>query len=175
MKCQHCEKPATFHITELTGPGGPHVLHVCEDHARQYLSPDSSQPGSSQPGTSALAGVLSSHQKVDQTAEQIASTDQKACPVCGITFADFRNVGRLGCPYDYVHFQTDLEPLLINIHGSREHHGKKPSKLLGSPDRQHRLLQLRREMKEAVEKELYEKATEIRDEIRRLEQNEADE
>lgn len=170
MKCQHCEKPATFHITELTGPGGPHVLHVCEDHARQYLSPDSSQPG-----TSALAGVLSSQQKVEQSAEQIASTDQKACPVCGITFAEFRNIGRLGCPYDYVHFQTDLEPLLINIHGSREHHGKKPSKLLGAPDRQHRLLQLRREMKEAVEKELYERATEIRDEIRRLEQNEAGE
>ena len=170
MKCQHCEKPATFHITELTGPGGPQVLHLCEDHARQYLS-----QAPAQPGTSALAGMLANQLKVDQTAEQIASTDQKTCPVCGITFAEFRNVGRLGCPYDYVHFAGELEPLLINIHGATEHHGKKPSKLLGSPDRQHRLLQLRRAMKEAVEKELYERATEIRDEIRKLEQMETGE
>jgi protein arginine kinase activator len=170
MKCQHCEKPATFHITELIEPSGPHVLHLCEDHARQYLSQDPAQPG-----TSALAGVLASQLKLDQSAEQIASLDQKTCPVCGITFAEFRNIGRLGCPYDYVHFQADLEPLLINIHGATTHHGKHPSKMSGSPDRQHRLLQLRREMKEAVEKEQYERATEIRDEIRRLEQNDAGE
>ena len=34
MKCQQCEKPATFHITELTG-GEPQELHLCEDHARR--------------------------------------------------------------------------------------------------------------------------------------------
>ena len=37
MKCQQCDKPATFHITELTG-GKPQELHLCEDHARQYLT-----------------------------------------------------------------------------------------------------------------------------------------
>ena len=38
MKCQHCEKPATFHITELAGDE-VQELHLCEDHARQYLAP----------------------------------------------------------------------------------------------------------------------------------------
>lgn len=37
MKCQRCEKGATFHITELTGEQ-PHELHLCEDHAREYLT-----------------------------------------------------------------------------------------------------------------------------------------
>ena len=37
MKCQHCEKPATFHITELTGDE-PSELHFCEEHARVYLT-----------------------------------------------------------------------------------------------------------------------------------------
>ncbi|MEY4567226.1 MAG: hypothetical protein RLY14_2196 [Planctomycetota bacterium] len=167
MKCQHCEKPATFHITELTEPSGPHVVHLCEDHARQYLSGDPSQSG-----PSTLAGMLASQLKLDPAVEQIGTLDQKACPVCGITFAEFRNIGRLGCPYDYVHFKNDLEPLLLNIHGATEHHGKRPSRTTGSADRQHQLLQLRREMKEAVEKELYEEATRIRDEIKRLEQGE---
>ena len=36
MKCQECEKTATFHITELAA-GKPQELHLCEDHAHAYL------------------------------------------------------------------------------------------------------------------------------------------
>ena len=39
---------------------------------------------------------------VGQTAEELAHLDQQACPVCGITFYEFRSQGRLGCPHDYV-------------------------------------------------------------------------
>ena len=164
MKCHHCEKPATFHITELTEPSGPHVLHLCEEHAKAYLSQEATSPGSN-----TLAGMLAQQLKLDQSAEQIAATDSKTCPVCGITFAEFRNVGRLGCAYDYVCFQNDLEPLLINIHGAKQHKGKSPHRTTGNPDRQHRLKLLRNEMKEAIEKELYEKASVLRDQIRELE------
>ena len=169
MKCQHCEKPATFHITELTDPEGPQVVHLCEEHVRAYLSQEGAKPA-----TSALAGMLAKQLKLEQTAEQLAKLDKKTCPVCGITFAEFRQAGRLGCPYDYVFFQSDLEPLLINIHGARMHKGKRPSRSTGSPDRQHRLIQLRREMQEAVHKEQYEKASELRDEIRQLENDTAE-
>lgn len=168
MKCQHCEKPATFHITELTDPEGPQVVHLCEEHVRAYLSQEGAKPA-----TSALAGMLAKQLKLEQTAEQLAKLDKKTCPVCGITFAEFRQAGRLGCPYDYVFFQSDLEPLLINIHGARIHKGKRPSRSTGSPDRQHRLIQLRREMQEAVHKEQYEKASELRDAIRQLESDAA--
>lgn len=53
------------------------------------------------------------------------------------------------------------------------HKGKRPTRNTGSPDRQHRLFQLRREMQEAVQKEEYEKASQLRDEIRQLESGEA--
>ena len=43
MKCQQCDKLATYHITELTG-GKPQELHLCEEHARQYLSSTSGEP-----------------------------------------------------------------------------------------------------------------------------------
>ena len=166
MKCQHCEKPATFHITELTEPNGPSILHLCEDHVREYLSGGSS---ASEESTSALAGMLAKQLKLDQTAEQLAAVDQKVCPMCGITFAEFRQTGRLGCPYDYVCFAPDLEPLLMNIHGAKDHVGKRPSKAQGAPDHQHRLIKLRKEMKAAIEKEDYENAGRIRDEIKQLE------
>ncbi len=166
MKCQHCEKPATFHITELTDPSGPVIVHLCEDHARVYLSQENSE-GSP---TNALAGLLAKQLKLEQTAENLAKLDKKTCPVCGISFAEFRQAGRLGCPYDYVHFQADIEPLLLNIHGAKVHKGKRPTRRSGSPDRQHQLIQLRREMQEAIQKEQYERAGQIRDTIRKLEQ-----
>lgn len=167
MKCQHCEKPATFHITELTDPDGPQVVHLCEEHVRIYLS---GEKGSGSP----LAGMLTKQLKLEQTADQLAKQDKKTCPVCGITFAEFRQAGRLGCPYDYVFFEADLEPLLQNIHNANMHKGKRPNRSTGSPDRQHRLIQLRREMQEAVQKEEYEKASQLRDTIRQLESGEAE-
>ncbi|MFO0923272.1 MAG: UvrB/UvrC motif-containing protein [Pirellulales bacterium] len=165
MKCQHCEKPATFHITELTEANGPSVLHLCEDHAREYLS------GGEAPNEapSSLTGMLAKQLKLDQTAEQLAELDQKACPMCGIQFSDFRQTGRLGCPYDYVFFESDLEPLLVSIHGSKVHKGKHPSRAVVPPDQQHKLIQLRKEMKAAIDKEDYENAGRLRDEIKKIE------
>lgn len=165
MKCQHCEKPATFHITELTGSDGPKVLHLCEDHAREYLNGNGSSPAT------ALSNMLAQQLKMDATTKELAATDQKTCPVCGITFAEFRKGGRLGCAYDYVAFEDDLEPLLINIHGALEHKGKVPKNRRGSPERQRQLAELREEMKAAIKKEEYEKAGILRDKIANFEAN----
>lgn len=164
MKCQHCEKPATFHITELTEPSGPTVLHLCEEHARAFLSTE----GSMSPA-SALSSLLAKQLKMEKVAEELAIADKKVCPICGITFADFRKGGRLGCAYDYIAFEDDLEPLLVNIHGALSHTGKIPKNLNGSPERQHRLMQLKTEMKDAIEKEDYETAGKLRDRIAAIE------
>lgn len=165
MKCQHCEKPATFHITELTGPE-IEELHLCEDHARIYLQPtdEVSEPAPT------LAGVLAKQLKIGQTTEELARLDQRSCPVCGITFYEFRHAGRLGCPHDYVCFEEELESLIVNIHGETAHLGKRPKRGNQGTDEQTELIRLRREMKEAVDQEEYEKASELRDRIRGIEQ-----
>ncbi|QDU93182.1 UvrB/UvrC motif-containing protein [Lignipirellula cremea] len=164
MKCQRCEKPATFHITELTGDT-PQELHLCADHAQAYLAPAAAE----EPPESFL-GALAQQFKVGQTAAQLARLDQKACPYCGITFYEFRHAGRLGCPHDYVCFAEDLEPLILNIHGATEHAGKRPKRHAQSLNQQTELIRLRREMKEAVDREDYERASQLRDEIRGIEQ-----
>ena len=165
MKCQQCEKPATFHITELTGIA-PEEVHLCEECARVYLSQAEEEP---EAGAS-LASVLAQQLKVGQTAEELARLDQRACPICGITFYEFRNMGRLGCPHDSICFESELEPLIVNIHGKTEHVGKSPKRGAPSMDHQTELIRLRREMKDAVELEDYERASQIRDEIRAIEQ-----
>ena len=168
MKCQKCDKSATFHITELSG-GTHHELHLCEEHAHQYLT----QSNTAEAGpTASLAGALAQQLAVGQTAEELAKLDQKACTICGITFYEFRNQGRLGCPHDYVFFEKELEPLIVNIHGETHHTGKQPRKHFGGTDRRTDLIRLRREIKQAVSQEDYERASRLRDDIRKIEQSE---
>jgi protein arginine kinase activator len=164
VKCQQCEKTATFHITELTG-GKPQELHLCEEHARQYLTQSEEEPAV----TPSLAGALAQQLAVGQTAEELSKLDQRSCPVCGITFYEFRNQGRLGCPHDYVFFQNELEPLVMNIHGETQHVGKRPQRLESGTEGVTQLIRLRREMKDAITNEDYERASELRDKIRLVE------
>ena len=166
MKCQKCEKPATFHITELTDPKAPKELHLCEDCAKLYLT----QGNLDETVPSSTSESFAPQLKVGQTADDLARLDQQACPVCGITFFEFRQAGRLGCPHDYVCFEEELEPLILNIHGKTRHTGKAPRRGARTTDHQTAMIRLRREMKDAVEQEDYERAREIRDEIRRIEQ-----
>lgn len=163
MKCQKCDKTASCHITELTG-GKPQEFHLCEDHAREYLSQAEDAEG-------LLAGAEKAAQQfaVAQTAEELAKLDRKTCPVCGIAFHEFRKNGRLGCPHDYLCFERELAPLLVNIHGDVEHRGKRPKRQTGGTDHLTNLVRLRRELKAAIDAENYEQASKLRDEIRALE------
>ena len=166
MKCQQCEKPATFHITELMDEQHEEI-HLCEDHARVYLvQTEGGEVGETPSTPDAWVEQL----KVNQTAEDLARLDQQACPICGITFYEFRNQGRLGCPHDYECFEAELEPLIVNIHGAIQHTGKQPSHRPAMAANPTEVIRMRREMQQAIEAEDYERASELRDEIRRIEE-----
>jgi len=180
MKCQECDKQAVFHITELE-TGEVRELHLCEDHARTYLNQSESAEGDDE--EKASGGGLTGPLTVGQTADELALLDKKACPMCGITFFEFRNQGRLGCPHDYVHFEKELEPLIANIHGAAQHTGRKPqrpqadegsqlsagSQLPEGTEELTTVIGLRRSMQEAIACEDYEQAREVRDGIRGIE------
>jgi protein arginine kinase activator len=92
-----------------------------------------------------------------------------ACPVCGIKFMEFRAEGRLGCPHDYEVFRAGLKPLLERIHRADRHNGKRPARQQVNAQRQRELLDLRQQLREAVEREAYETAAKLRDLIRQKE------
>ncbi|MDR1485734.1 MAG: UvrB/UvrC motif-containing protein [Planctomycetaceae bacterium] len=170
MKCQKCNKPAMFHITELTGDK-PEEHHFCEFHAREYLkesSPNSDLPPSDELAA-ALAGSPVKKNPMTKVAAELQAIDQQICPVCGISFYDFRNRGRLGCANDYDCFAKQLEPLIANIHGATTHVGKMPVGLNSQLDASTQLIKLRRDLDIAVSEEDYEKASMIRDEIKKVE------
>jgi protein arginine kinase activator len=160
MKCQKCTKAATLHITEILGEEQFEELHLCEDCAGKYLYEPQKGPGSK----------TASVPQTDEEEEVGAPT--RECPVCGIKFVEFRNSGRLGCAHDYQEFREELLPLLENIHGDPPRHtGKVPRRLPQSKQTQSELVQLRKQLLQAVNKEAYEEAARIRDRIRELEEN----
>lgn len=168
MKCQKCEKPATFHITDITGEDLI-ALHLCPDCAKKYLQPEQLTDAAAP----MISGVLKQEMKLEQTAEELKELDGKECPICGVSFFEFRQSGRLGCPHDYVYFGEELEPLLMNVHGQGQHIGKTPKRGSNDTGGHTELIRMRREMKDAVQREDYERASQLRDEIRSIEQGDA--
>jgi len=164
MKCQRCPKPATFHITDIER-GKPKEFHFCDEHARQHLSPSTDNGDKAE--ISSLAEKLS--QGAVETTRESTSAEKQACPLCQMSFQEFRNTGRLGCPYDYEIFRDELMPLLENIHEETRHTGKFPHRAPRDPVRQTELIQLRNELKRAVAAEDYEMAARVRDKIKAIE------
>jgi protein arginine kinase activator len=161
MKCQKCTKAATLHITEVIGEDQYEELHLCEECANKYLyEPQQKVFG---PKTGLGGGP-------QEESEELTALNQKECPQCGIKFVEFRNSGRLGCPNDYQEFREELTALLENIHGETHHCGKTPRRLPQAKQMQAELIQLRKQLQQAVTKEAYEDAARLRDKIRKLEE-----
>ncbi|NMA33782.1 MAG: hypothetical protein GX940_04425 [Clostridiaceae bacterium] len=91
------------------------------------------------------------------------------CDMCGMSFDDFRRLGKLGCPNCYRVFRDNLEPILRRLHGSAEHTGKMPARMADEIKTSNELKRLKAELASAVENEQYEKAAELRDRIREIE------
>lgn len=92
-----------------------------------------------------------------------------SCASCGMRVSSVLVTGKVGCMVCYREFADRLEPLLEGIHIGMRHHGKMPV----MDDMRTRLrsdLQSKRALlRSAVGAENYEEAIELRDEIKRLE------
>ena len=85
-----------------------------------------------------------------------------------MAFEEFLRKGRLGCGECYTAFRTKLERPLKQIHGTSEHLGKVPSRMGGTLKRDRQISSLEKELNEAVMKQDFEKAAEIRDKIKEI-------
>ncbi len=165
MRCQKCAKPATFHITDIVEKGKHREFHFCDEHARQHLAPP--DEATEQPISELAKKLIVSGGAA--ALREPSPADKQVCPICQITFLEFRHSGRLGCPYDYEVFRDELMPLLENIHGETRHSGKVPKRALRNTQQQTTLIQLRNELKRAVAAEDYEAAARLRDKIKNIE------
>lgn len=162
MKCESCgDNEAVVHLTQIEN-NEMNVVHLCEVcAAEQGLETPSTPTGLP------LADFLS---EMGESSPSRATAPDARCPFCGLTFAEFREAGRLGCPQCWSAFETHLQGLLRRLHGATHHIGKVylPPDPTAS-EREKRLEALRRRLERAVELEDFERAAELRDEIRTFE------
>jgi protein arginine kinase activator len=104
-------------------------------------------------------------------AEEVGSSTAR-CQGCGLSYAEFRETGRLGCSECYGAFKEQLKPLLRRIHGSNVHIGKSPQSSEGMIEKIREIEDLKVALRVAIEKEDFENAAEIRDRIKSLETRE---
>ena len=168
MKCQKCHEKATFHITEII-KGEPVEIHLCEYHAHEYLMEANTESPALANAAAALAKQMTHNLAMNEAADKINQTDIAVCPVCGVAYYEFRNVGRLGCANDYHYFAEQLLPLIQQMQGATEHVGRRQLSYSGERSRQlTSKYGLRRQMAEAVAEENYELASKLRDKIKEI-------
>lgn len=165
MMCDRCgQRQATIYLTKVIN-GDKTELHLCKQCAEQ----GDSEFFKDMSLVNILANLANAQQK------QAPAAPPVVCPDCGFDLERFRREGRLGCEQCYRQFAQDLIPMMRKIHGSLQHTGKRPG--LSTPARPApaekrkptRLDELRTQLKLAIKAEEYEKAANLRDEIRALE------
>lgn len=94
--------------------------------------------------------------------------EEDKCPKCGWTFSGYANTGLLGCDMCYTTFENNLTPILKKLHSKSNHIKKEKKNSIDSSIGLNEIDTLKQELNRAIEKEEYEKAAEIRDRIKKL-------
>jgi protein arginine kinase activator len=98
--------------------------------------------------------------------EQAGGGTALKCLACGFSQADFKKAGRLGCPECYETFAEPLGGLLKTMHKGTRHVGKVPEALRQNRDLSDRLKLLQKKLTKAIDREDFEEAAILRDEIK---------
>lgn len=175
MICDVCrQQKATVHLTEIINEQVT-KLNLCEYCAKKK--------GAQMEKSFGIADLLQG--LAEEATKTLTPMTQKVkCDNCGMSFDEFKKIGRLGCATCYTIFSEHLSPLLKRVHGANEHTGKIAAR---APQAAKKLTQAGREkltpglkkaseiqvlkfqLKKAIENEAYEEAAVLRDKIKNVE------
>ena len=160
MVCDSCrERDAVVHLTQVV-EGAVTQVHLCEKCAADK-GVETTVAAPKTPLTSLLQTV--------QQQLTTSATDQARCSFCQASYKDFRASGRLGCARCYSTFEAQLRDLLQRVHGATRHLGRQ----YGSPapeqlQRASTVLELREQLRRAIELEQFEQAARLRDQLKEV-------
>ena len=165
MLCEECGvNEASVHIQAIGPDGTSTGRAVCEECFNKIRS---KMGGSGVLDLGSLFGALM--QKFQQKQEKEQDRFEGSCPNCGMTWSKVRSSGVVGCSGCYKAFHEPIEELLVKNNGSALYVAAMPDDTVNNREKVFRLRSLRAKMAEAIEKEDFEQAARIRDEIRGLE------
>lgn len=176
MLCQKChKKTASVFISSIIN-GQETRMYLCNDCAKDYplFKFNSQDPFSIKDVMEKFD--ISEGDSIDTKKENLLAIDKDCeekeiiCPNCYSTYDEYRQTGKVGCSKCYEVFEKQLKPILRNIYGYEEYIGKSPKKDNSHIYTSKEMRVLKEDLNRAVEQEEYEKAADIRDKIKELEE-----
>ncbi len=165
MLCESChQNEASVHLTQIVD-GKVAKYHLCESCAEKKGIDVHGQPMD-------LGGVLANLKEqltqLKENTENLTHTRASVCPGCGMTRKDILKKGRLGCDRCYEFFGAEMLPVVVSLQHSDQHLGKVPRHASDRMKSSVEQARLRRELDMAVAGENYERAAQLRDQIKTL-------
>ncbi len=165
MLCEECGKyEATVHIQTIAPDGSTATRSLCQRCVNKMRM----MPGVHALDIGEFLGALFEriHQsKLEKDSDRFEAT----CPMCGLSYADYKKDQRLGCAECYKAFREPIEEALVKRNDSAIYVGRAPGGEQQLNGDIYQIKKLREEMQRAVNEEKFETAAAIRDEIRALE------
>ncbi len=152
MKCDVCSNEATVFLTQIIN-GQMTTVNLCESCSKAKGVTD-------ELGFGLAEAFLGSGSTTALPRNEVLT-----CPACGFTSAQFKKIGRMGCPECYHTFQEGLDQLLSSMHKGTRHVGKIPARVIADSRRHASLSELQEALQKAVQDERYEEAARIKKEI----------
>lgn len=173
MQCKFCKEKATVYFSKIMG-GKEAKVCLCKSCAEEkgVNDPDKILASSS----SLFEEVLTPFELTQPIEEDLlpgalvvdpASTEN-VCSSCGFSLADFLKVGRLGCCACYFSFDEEIRARLGKLHQDVCHTGHVPNNLASNQQQTRQLLELQKKLDQAVIREDFEIANELKNEILEL-------
>ncbi len=155
QKCDICGQPAQFHDVRIIN--GKHTTqHLCAKHAQQ-------------------AGIDVGPTDFSAIFQLQGDIHIKSCFDCGMTLSQYKEKSLLGCPSCYETFADELYSMISKVQDNNTQHlGRIPSQSTTNMDRHMLIRKLLKELEFAVHKEDYENAAVLRDQLRELHEQGAD-
>ena len=173
MLCDNCGKrEANVRYSENIN-GRKKELHLCEECSKKLgiENMDFNMPID----FSSFFGGLLEDFGTNDFMPLFNEVKQLKCDNCGYTFEDIVNTGKVGCENCYKIFYDKMIPSIERLHGNTKHVGKvslgasSKAKLTSEIEKKKLLL------KEAIDKQEFEQAAKIRDQIKKMkEENDND-
>lgn len=162
MLCEKCHiNQATTHVKQNIN-GKVSEMHLCSACAAG-LSVNSMFGGGLFGSQASILGSLFGNQISGNRQES------QVCPNCGTQLHEISASGRMGCAECYRVFRSYLQPSIRRIHGTAQHAGKIPANKENELTAEQKLKSLREQMEEAIERQDFEQAALLRDQIREAE------
>lgn len=168
MLCEKCKKnEAKINLVKIIN-GEKQQIWLCEECAKNisnipFLS--SIPDGAGFPFQEVINGLLTG---VENSAPK-KEIEKKVCPVCGLTLEELKKTKKVGCSNCYIVFKEPIKAIIKNVTKEGKHIGRIPNRTQKEFLQRDKLKNLKQKLQILIEKEEYEEAAVVRDEIRQIE------